>query len=177
MSQRWWASIIARYGVQLADRIAVRVPAASDDPFPLAERQVDLNRDLGDYMELEVSPRFTPTEAFSFSGSYRMRSKGADRYALGGVALPSEGGTVAPADIAVLERFSAQREQRIGLAMTYSTLRGYADGRAPWPVDVSLVHTQVIGGNGSIAKQFATGFAVRWYHQFSGRDAMRTPRR
>jgi hypothetical protein len=175
-TQRWWASIVVRYGVQLADRVTVRLPAALGDPFPAAGRKVELNRDLGDYMELEVAPRFTPTESFSFSGNYRFRSKAADRYS-GTVVLPSDGEGVAPADVAVLERFSAQREQRIGVAMTYSTLRGYAQRRAPWPLDVSLVHTQVLAGKGGLSKQFATGFAIRWYHQFAGRDAMREDRR
>ena len=153
----------------------MRVPVTADDPFPAAGRKVELNRDLGDYLELEVAPRFTPTEAFSFSGNFRVRNKSADHYIFSGSA-PSEGGGVAQADLALLEGVSAQRETRIGLAMTYSTLRGYAMRRAAWPIDVSLVHTQTIGGKG-VSKAFATGLAVRWYHQFSGRDAMRESRR
>ena len=179
LARRWWGSAVARYGIQRADQLPLRVPflvpgpALSETPFPAAARQFEIDRDLGDYLELEFSPRFTPNANFAFSGHYRLRRKQADRYSAANCA--SVDPTLCTA-LAMLGEDTEHREQRAGFAVTYSTLSGYSRRRSPWPLEISLSHTQVLSGRG-VRKEFITAAGIRLYQQFFGRDALRaTPR-
>lgn len=165
-SRRWWASAVLRYGVQQSDELTVRIPRTVDDPFPAFVRRVEVTRDLGDFLEIELAPRFAPNEALSLSANYRYRQKGADRYR---GDLP-----VVPADInpAVLAEGTKQSEHRLGYALTYSTVRGYAQRQSRWPLEVALLHTRVIGGEG-VYRQSATAVAVRLYRRIAGPNLIR----
>jgi hypothetical protein len=175
---RLWTSMVARFGMQMADRFLMRVPGTTGEPFPALYRKIEVDRDLGDYFELEVAPRFAPNDAFSLSANYRLRSKQSDRYrGRTNVNVPDEllPTAVQTVDPGILETFSSQTEHRIGWALTYSALRGYANRRSPWPLEVSLVHTQVIAGKGSVLKEFATAVVLRLYRPLMRPDVMRAP--
>jgi hypothetical protein len=170
-ARRWWASLVIRYGMQRPDRVALRVPAYVGEPFPPAGATHLLDRDLGDFVEVEVAPRFTPNSSFAVSANYRLRTKQADRYS-----------ATAPGDVTgarspdLLAQGTAQREQRIGLGLTFSTLRGYADRRAPWPLEASFHHTQVLNGRGGMPKTFFTAVTLRLYRPLTA-NPMRRPGR
>jgi hypothetical protein len=169
-----WASAVLRYAVQRPDRLVRRVPGEVDDPFPEAVRRQEVSRDLGDVTEFEVAPRFLPNDAFAFSALYRYRTKGTDRYT-GTFDVTSVDGTPLAVDASVLGIGTAQSEQVLGLAATFSTLRGYALRESRWPLEISLVHTTVLAGSGGVARRSSTGVVLRLYRRMRGADPLRPP--
>jgi len=162
IARRLWTSAVLRYGIQRPDRVVRRIPANVGDPFPEFAREQDVSRDLGDFMELEFAPRYSPNDAFTFSAQYRYRTKQEDVWR-GTFDVTSVDGTPISLDAAVLGIGTAQTEQHLGMAITFSTLRGYALREARWPLEVSLVHTTTLAGKGGIPARTATGIAVRLY--------------
>jgi hypothetical protein len=168
LHQRLWTSAVLRYGMQRPDRLVMRITDSPGDPFPSLLREHEVARDLGDFMELEVAPRYVPNDALGFSLDYRFRSKGADTYS--GFSLPADG-----IDASTLGLGTEQEEHRVGAAITYSTVRGYNERQSRWPVEVSLMHTRVISGRG-VPRYNATGVAVRLYRRMSGPNSLRPAR-
>jgi hypothetical protein len=170
-----WASAVVRYALQRPDRLTARVVDRPGDPFPALFRRFEVERDLGDVLEVEVAPRLAPNDALAFSAAYRLRVKGADRYrgrfeAVGLDAVPIT------LDAATLGRDTGQREHRLGLAVTYSTVRAYGERQARWPLDVALIHSRVLGGQG-VPDERATAIGIRVYRRLAGPNPMRPPAR
>jgi hypothetical protein len=67
--RRFWASVVGRYGAQLVDQRTLRVPDVARNPFVMKYREQIVSRDLGDYMELEASPRYVYNDYLSFSAN------------------------------------------------------------------------------------------------------------
>jgi hypothetical protein len=172
LGSRLWTSAVARYGVQRPDRLVRRIPDRVGDPFPEAVREQTVSRDLGDFVEMEIAPRFVPNDAFAFSALYRYRTKGADRYT-GTFDVTSVDGTPLSLDASVLGTGTEQTQQLLGLAVTFSTVRGYALRESRWPLEVSLVYTAVTGGRGGIPARSTTGVAIRLYRPTVGSDPLR----
>jgi hypothetical protein len=169
---RFWASAVVRYGMQMADEPTLRITDTPDMVFPALYRLQGVERDLGDFLELEVAPRWVPNETFSVSADYRYRNKPADTYGGFQASVIGVAGAPVPLDAATLGIQTAQHEHRLGMAITFSTVRGYARGRSRWPMEVSLVHTQVMGGEG-VPKTFATAVAFRFYRRLFGVNQLR----
>jgi hypothetical protein len=163
---RLWTSAVLRIGIQRPDRLVRRVPAGATDPFPEVVSELEVARDLGDYIEAEVAPRYVPNDAFALSALYRYRSKGADAYR-GTFDVTRVDGTPVRLDAAVLGTGTEQTEHLLGLAITLSTVRGYALREARWPLEVSLVHTRVLSGRG-IPRIATTGIGIRLYRPVLG---------
>jgi hypothetical protein len=174
LNRRFWTSAVVRYALQQGDRLTMRITDRPGDPFPARFREQEVQRDLGDVMEIELAPHFAPTDALSFSADYRFRQKGADSYA-GTFTVPGPGATPLVLDASTLGLDSGRREHRFGVALTYSTLRGYAERRARWPLEVSLIHTRVVGGVG-VMRDVATGVGLRIYRRVRGPNPLRPPR-
>ena len=176
--RRWWVSVVARHAIQMKDRVRLRVPSVLGEAYTPATSSTEVNRDLGDYTELEVTPRFAPNAAFAFSGYYRLRTKGADKYSFlfDSNAMGPDVVTGLAPDVSLLGQGTAQTEQRLGFAFTYSTLRGYAFRRSPWPLEVTLLHTQAISGKGGLPKEYVTSVGIRLYRSPFGGDPMRATR-
>ena len=172
LGSRLWTSAVLRYGIQRPDRLVRRIPDRVGDPFPEIAREHEVSRDLGDFVELEVAPRYVPNDAFALSVLYRYRSKGKDTYA-GAFDVTSTDGTPLSLDASVLGIGTAQTEQLLGLALTLSTVRGYALRQAMWPLEVSLVHTRVMSGRGGVASQASTGVVLRLYRPWFGGNPLR----
>lgn len=172
IGRRIWASGAVRYGVQRPDRLVRRIPDRAGDPFPEAVREQEVSRDLGDVLEFELAPRWVPGDAFSFSALYRHRTKGEDRFA-GTFGVTSTDGTPLDLDAGVLGAGTKQVERLLGLAATYSTVRGYALRQSRFPLEVSLVHTRVLGGRGGVPSHGATGLVFRLYRPSVGSDPLR----
>jgi hypothetical protein len=171
LGPRLWLSSVLRFGIQRPDRIVRRVPDRSADLFAEAARAVEVGRDLGDVMELEVAPRYVPNDEFSIAGLYRYRSKGADSFD-GTFNATSVDGTPLTLDASVLNTGS-QNEHTLGFSVTYSTVRAYSRGSAKWPVEVSYLHTHVSRGEG-VPRLQMNGIGFRFYRPTKG-NVLRTP--
>jgi hypothetical protein len=170
---RLWTSAAVRIGIQRPDRLVRRIPADDTDPFPELVTEHEIGRDLGDYLEFEVAPRYVPNDALALSALYRYRTKGADTYT-GTFDVTRVDGTPLSLDASILGSGTGQTEHRLGLALTLSTLRGYALRQARWPLEASLVHTRVLGGTG-VPAHSATGITLRLYRPVLG-NPLRPPR-
>lgn len=172
--RRLWASVIARFGVQLADELPLRIPDAPRDPFQAAYREQTVNRNLGDYIELEATPRYVYNDYFSVSGHWRYRRKAEDTYT-GTFSVEGPGGTPVALDASILGVGTELTEQRIGGGVSFSTLRAFDRGRSRLPLEFQLLHWQTISGSGYVPKQFSTSVQVRYYTRAFG--APTRPRR
>ncbi len=159
LGRRGWISATGRYGVQLADQTLVRAPGA-------AETLVD--RDLGDYIELELVPRFALGNYFALAGVYRFRSKAEDSFT-GTLAGTGGGPTV---DAALLGFGTQTREQRAGAGLLFSTMDAYARGRAGVPFEVNYVYTRTVAGAGQLVANAAEHrIGARMYVRLFGRGS------
>lgn len=159
LGRRFWTSAVVRLGIQRADRLAQRITDAPGDPFPEIARRQEVERDLGDVLEFELAPRFVPNDEMSISGIYRHRRKGSDTYR-GTFDVTSADGTPLALDAATLGLGTEQVEQLAGFAITYSTVRGNARRQARWPLEISYIHTIVLGGEG-VPRAQANAIALR----------------
>lgn len=109
---RWSGSFtldaVARYGIQRADRVTLRV-RSPDRPFAPAPAARDLERDLGDYVRLRLAPRLVLNRFFSVGGEYRFWRKGDDRYRV----LAGDG------DASLLELETSGSRHRVGVGAFY----------------------------------------------------------
>lgn len=161
LGPRFWVSSIVRLAIQRPDRLVRRIPGGATDVFPEAARQVEVGRDLGDVMELEVAPRYVPNNEFALSAWYRYRSKGLDSYD-GTFQVTSADGRPLTLDASTLAIGSAQKEHALGFAITYSTVHAHSRGSAKWPLEVAYLHTAVFRGEG-VPRVQMNGISLRLY--------------
>jgi len=145
-------SAAARYGVQLPDEPTVALPGA--------ERGV-VERDLGDYLEVDVAPRVALGRSLAVAGMWQMRRKAEDSYT---GTLPGGGGL--PVDASMLAPGTEAREQRAGAGIAFSTMDAYGRGRTDVPLDFSYLYTRTISGAGRLTTHSAR-------HTISGRVYLR----
>jgi hypothetical protein len=122
----------ARYTAQLGEVEAGRVPDENGVVNPFTPLH-DGTRRLGHILVAELTPRFLLGRYFGADAHYALIRRGDDEYSAsdGGAPLRRGGFT----------------EQRVGVGITYSTLRG-AGARPPRvPVEVSLAHIETISGS------------------------------
>jgi hypothetical protein len=155
----FWTSLAARYTRQLAHEARLRIPKPGE-LFPAASREVSLQRDLGDQLDIEVSPRYVLNDALGIGVRYAWRAKGSDRFALRG----SEAAEVA-GYLSALEAGTSAREHRLDIALTYSTLQRFRNGLARWPLEVSLLHTRALTGN-NVFRGTVTAVSLRIYRAY-----------
>ncbi len=138
---RWFLfNIAARYGRQLSDQLTLRV-RSSGLRFALADQQATVNRDLGDYFSLRLSPRVRVGKVVTVGAEYDYWRKGRDSYVL--VAAGSAVGSADP-----LEIHTGQTRHRLGVSVTYSTLQKYREGAANFPVELWFVYQGSLAGGG-----------------------------
>jgi hypothetical protein len=166
MSRRFWASIVARYGAQLADDQFVRVPDVPRNPFLAAYRLQRVGRDLGDYVELEATPRYVYNDYLSLSAQWSYRRKAEDAYT-GSFRVDVDGEPVT-LDAGVLGTDTDQTEQRMGGGVSFSTLRAFDRGRARIPMEFQFLHWQTVSGSGYVPKRFTTQVQLRVYTRLFG---------
>jgi hypothetical protein len=165
--RRLWASVVARVGIQLENEQPMRIPDVARNPFTPAYREGTVTRDLGDYVELEATPRYVYNEYISASAHWRYRRKGEDKYT-GTFTVDGPAGTPVALDASILGLGSKQTEQRVGGGASFSTLRAFDRGRARLPLEVQLLHWQTISGSGYLPKEFSTQLQLRYYTRLFG---------
>jgi len=166
--RRFWTSLVGWYGVQLADQRVMRI-ADPEQPVVGAYRTFPVQRDLGDYFAIAVTPRLVFGDYFSLGAQYLYWHKAQDRYTGTFTTTDLVGDTVA-LDASILDRETAQREQRISVGLVYSTLASYAAGKTWLPIEVSFEHTNAIAGAGGRTPKISeTTMQIRLYaHLFGG---------
>ncbi len=135
--QRFRAVAGITYGLQLKDELSRRV-APPDQPFGYASQKTTVSRDLGDFLEIVVSPRFSLNEALSLAVEYTFWNKKDDAY------QASSGGV----DAAPLVVETAQTRHMLGIGAYYRTTRLFAAGRAGMPIDLAFQWQTAISGSG-----------------------------
>ncbi|MFN2564996.1 MAG: hypothetical protein ABR499_08320 [Gemmatimonadaceae bacterium] len=150
LGRRIVVAAAARYTAQLGAVDAGRVPDETGvvSPFtPLHEG----TRRLGDVLVGELTPRVLIGRYFGADAHYAIIVRGDDEYssADGGAPLRRGGFT----------------EQRVGVGITYSTLRG-ARGRPPRiPVEVSAARIETIAGSsGAVPQAWRNQIELRLYY-------------
>lgn len=150
LGRRFATTFAARYTRQLEDERTMRIPEVAGQPFILAERESLVRRDLGDMLQLEVTPRFALNDFFAVGGYFSYRRKGADTHTFAvGLATPDEP-LEAALDPSVLDEGTEIREQRAGFGVAYSNLSAFNRGRARFPFEVSFLHVQTTGASGGM---------------------------
>jgi hypothetical protein len=166
----WWSSVV-RYGLPRSDTVTLRIPDTTALGFPAAYRQHNVTRTRGKYLEAEWSPRLVLNDFFGVAGFYRYRSTERDDYS-GTFSVTDLGGQPRTLDAAALGAFTDTEEHRAGVALSYSTVAGYAARRSGVPLDVTLLLTRVVRGAG-VPGDTQAAVAVRWYHKLFGPNNLR----
>jgi hypothetical protein len=174
VSRRFWASVVARYAVQRADVLPLRIAANPGDPFPALYRRQTVQRDLGDALSIDVTPRYSPNDILTFAGTYRWWHKGSDAYSGTFTATDRTGASVS-LDASALNTATSQQEQRIGGAVTYSTLAAWQRGKTRWPLEVTVLRWQAVSGSNAVTKYTTTAVGLRYYSSLFGAP-LRPPR-
>jgi hypothetical protein len=134
---RFWLVAGAEYGIQMQDELVRRV-ALPDQPYALASQEVTVSRDLGDYLQIVVSPRFALADALSLALEYTYWSKQDDQYEAVGSNV----------DATPLTVETGQTRHLLGIGAYYRTTRLYAAGLSGLPIDLAFVWETAIGGSG-----------------------------
>jgi hypothetical protein len=144
-----WISAAARAVVQLEDRQYVAAPQSLAE-IPLVPRRavVLADRDLGDAVAFEVTPRWLASEYMTVSATYQVRRKDVDTYTLSDVG-GGDPGLPDGRDVALLGQGTDFTEQRVGFGLTWSTLGAARRGKRTMPLDVSYVHLRTLVATGN----------------------------
>ena len=143
--RRFVGSVAARYGVQIASELERVLPTSRSGPVVATA----VERDLGDYLEIEATPRYAVNAYLTLAAHYRFRAKGVDAYAA------SVGGDPAANDAALtaLGLGTDTRQHVLGGGIVFSTLPAHARGAARVPVDVVYQRTATLAGAGRLAER------------------------
>ena len=148
--KHFFASVVARYNIQLPDQPTLRITDAPAQVFAEAWRERLVDRNLGDQLQVEVTPRWTLNDFFSVGVQYLFRKKGEDAFT-GTFAVPtSESGLPAAVtlDASSLSLETAATEQRIGVGLTFSSVAAHARGKAKLPIEVQYFNSRTVTGSG-----------------------------
>ena len=175
---RLWNSFTLRLGMQLADKEEVRIIDEPNKRLAAGWRQQEVDRDLGDYFEIENSPRFAVNDWFQVAGFYLYRHKYKDEYE-GRFAIPdSVTGFTDPAsdvpghfviDASTLNLETEQTEHRLGAGLSFSTLAAFNKQQFKVPFEVTFLHWQTTRGSGGNQPKFFTNqLQLRVYTRLFG---------
>jgi len=127
----------ATYGIQLQDELVRRV-APTDQLYGYASQKITVARDLGDFLQIVISPRFALAEAMSLAIEYTFWDKGGDAYRA----------TTDGVDATPLGQETSQTRHSLGIGAYYRTTRLFAAGRAGIPIDLAFLWQTAISGSG-----------------------------
>jgi hypothetical protein len=171
VGRRWFTSVVARYAVQLPDAQTFRIIDSPDRQLAPLYRRRAVDRDLGDQLDLEVTPRLIINDFFALGAQYFFRRKGADAFT-GTYAVPtSETGLSAPLALNAntLNQETSVLEHRIGWGLTFSTVAAFARGKAKFPLDLQYFNSQTISGaGGAVPKLSIHQLQLRVYGRLFG---------
>jgi hypothetical protein len=163
---RFWATLTGRYVQQREDRLTMRVAPRTVALAPLGSRY-DIDRDLGDIVELEVAPRLVLGRYLSIGARYAYRDKAEDTHEY---VIPPPGDPLAlTIGASVLNEHTAYTEQELGIGFTFSTISANARGLAKLPVEVTYQHVESLEAEGAfLPKRSRDEVRVRLYLRLFG---------
>ncbi len=164
LNPQLWIHIGGRYGRQFADELDRRI-APVNEVFPVAASLARVRRDLGDYVALDVVPRWQLDDAFSLGIGYHFYRQGAAHYTYANPADSLLVGLTA----ALLNEETEVRRMRIGAGLTFSTIARHARGRARLPYAVTASFQKTFFGEGGRVPDAATfNLTIRGYMRLWG---------
>ena len=142
----------ARYTRQLGEVDAGRIPDENGVIHPFTPLH-DGTKRLGDVFVAELTPRVLIGRYFGVDAHYALISRADDEYS------PTEAGE------APLLR-GGFTEHRVGLGVSYSTLRGMRTREPRLPVEVSIAHIETLAGsNGMVPRASRDQLELRLYYR------------
>ena len=171
--RHFWASVMLKGTVPLADRISARIPLGLGEEFTPDFADQTVSRTLGHTIVFEIDPRYSINDYFGISTQYQFIQHSADQYA-GVFTLDSAVTGFGPVTLNanVLGAGTATFEQRWGLGLTFSTLVGSSRHPTRIPFDMSYFHYQTFSGSagtGGFLPRLATDLIqIRVYFRFLG---------
>jgi hypothetical protein len=142
-------NVTLRYDLLLPDKETLRVPDAVDRPITLNKEEVD--RNLGDNFEFEVSGKYNLPKGFGISLLYNYWSRSRDRVeGKKGFAYDS------------LEEETDITSHIYIVGLSYSTISLFMDKKFPVPIDASISYRhRFAGSNNAVdAKYLSLALAV-----------------
>jgi hypothetical protein len=162
LGSRFAVGLGGRYVVQLPDREVVRI-TEPHQPFAAYWRRHEVDRDVGDVVDLQVTPRIALGSFFSVMGQYRARRKAEDRHT-GRFDVTNDLGEPVTLDASILDAETEQREDRVSIGLGYSTLTSVARSRSRIPIEIFLQYGESIRGSGGKTPKVSVGvMQVRAY--------------
>jgi len=165
-SRRFFTSIVGRYTMQLPDQLLRRITDTPEQAFAPSWRERLVDRNLGDVIEVSLTPRYVINDHFSFGVQYLFRRKAEDTYE-GTFEVPSsESGLPGPTTLnaATLALETAGTEQRIGWGLTFSTFAAHARGTAKLPLELQYFSSRTVAGSGgNVSKLSIHQVQIRYY--------------
>lgn len=159
----------ARYGVQRPTELVRRVAPPEVIMAPFATRTL-VRWTPGDYMEIELAPRWHMTDEYAVGALYRHASRGQDSYRL---LTPAANPSTSAAD---LERETKGTVHELGLGLAFSTLATWQQGRTRLPFDARMaVRGAVSGGGGAVPDGIRMEISVRVFWRLWGSQPKPTP--
>jgi hypothetical protein len=140
----------------------MRIPVAVNEPYAGAFRQRKIERDLGDIVELDFSPRYAANRYLTFGAWYVLEWKAQDVYTGSFPATTPDDRSIT-IDAGVLGAETGLTNHLAGLSVSYSTVNAFDRGKAPWPFDIVLSHGQSFAGTGNAPKRFTTQLEAKLY--------------
>lgn len=170
IGRHFWTSFIGRYGIQLKDENEQRIFEVPEKTLTASYRQQVVERDLGDYYELEANPRWVLNDYFSATAHYMFRHKFEDKYS-GTFVIP--GSETGIGDLTLnasnLNQQTEMKEHRLGGGVSFSTVAAFQKGKIKLPLEVTYFHYQTTRGwGGNQPKIFSDQIQLRVYTRLFG---------
>ena len=146
VGDHFWASVTGRYTRMLADQVDRRIPLSSAEAIVPISRKASIQRQLGDYAELEVTPRWMFNDYFAVSADYYLYLRKATLFT-GGIITITDPYSGAPLNLdpSVLN-VAHQVAQRVGFGLAYSTVAAAGRRQTRIPLDIRWQRIMTVGG-------------------------------
>ena len=131
-----YLALQARYGLQLSDERTLRIHSP-DRRYAMVANEARLERNLGDYLWIRLSPQYRLTEVLSLGVEYTFWHKGSDRYRI------AAGSALEPV---TLELQTEQTRHRLGIGAFFRM--GDARDRETRPWTFGFIYQTAIAGSG-----------------------------
>jgi len=155
----------ARYGVQGSGTLYRRV-ALHERAFPPVDTRRVVRWTPGNYLFVELSPRWHLGEALALAVDLRRYHKARDSYEI----LPNQPDGLLPVSALDLEHETEMTLQELGLGIRYSTLGLWRDGRTGVPLELGARVIRATGGSGGQApKNTRIEFSASVFRRLWGR--------
>ena len=155
LGRRFAISLVGRYVWQLPDREVKRITGPHQLFAPYWRRH-EVERDLGDVIDAEVTPRLALGGFFSAMAQYRVRRKAADRHT-GTFNVTDDLGEPVTLDASILDQETEQREDRLSIGLGFSTVASAARGRSRIPLEIVMQYGESIRGSGGKTPKVSVG--------------------